>query len=89
MWIWVKWGEERARTRKFENRSTERNSKVKMYTVCPEEGQTSYQKVSVDPFEHAVCSRMSPTLATVSLDVSEPWTKHLASGSTVNSASLS
>lgn len=79
MCIWAEWGEERAGTRKFENRSTERNSKVKMYTVCPEERQTSYQKVSVYPIEHAACSRMSPTLATEPVAIARPWTKHLAS----------
>lgn len=78
MHIWAEWGEEWARTRKFENRSTERNSKVKMY-VCPEDGQTSYQKVSVYPIEGAACSRMSPTPATVPVGIARPWTKHLAS----------
>lgn len=79
MYIWAEWGEEQARTKKFENKSTERNSKVKMYTVCPEDGQTSYQKVSVYSIERAACSRMSPTPATVPVGIARPWTKHLAS----------
>lgn len=43
---WAGWGEGRVGTRKFENESTERNSKVIMCTVCPEGGQTCYQNCS-------------------------------------------
>lgn len=40
-------GKGRARTRRLENKNTKRNSKDKMYMVCPEEGQTCYQKFSI------------------------------------------
>lgn len=65
--------EGRTRTRRFQNRSTERNSEVKLYTVSPEEGQTCYQNFSIRTVEQVPCSMMSLILAAVPADVTGPW----------------
>ena len=61
----------RVETRRFQNRSPERNSKVKL-SISPEEGQTCYN-FQVHTVEQVSCSVMSPIFATVPVDITGPW----------------
>lgn len=63
MCIWTGWSKRGAGTKKFENQSTEKNSKVIMYTVCPEEGRIWYQNFRFTLFNMNARSKISPILA--------------------------
>lgn len=62
-------------TRRFQNRSPERVSKVKL-SISPEEvsKQTCHHDFRVHTAEQVSCSVMSPTEAPV--DLTGPWEKH-------------
>lgn len=64
-------------TRRFQNRSPERISKVKLF-ISPEEvsKQTCYHDFHVHTAEEVSCSMMSRTLAVAPVDLTGPWEKH-------------